>query len=67
MEPDQIMNGISKEIDQILKLMSKAKTPEEKLTYSESVKNLCESLGVFLNLMADMMPYDDDSDDPIPF
>ena len=67
MEPDQIMNGISKEIDQILKLMSKAKTLEEKLTYSEAVKNLCESLGVFLSLMADMMPYDDDSDEQLPF
>jgi len=46
--------------------MGKAKTPEEKLTHSETVKNLCESLGVFLNLMSDVMPYDDDGE-PIPF
>ncbi len=67
MEAEQIMDGISKEIEQILKLMSKAKTPEEKLTYSEAVKNLCESLGVFLTLMTSMMPYDDESDEHLPF
>lgn len=66
MDPEKIMNGISKEIDTALKAMAKAKTPEEKLVYSETVKNLCESLGVFLNLMSNVMPYDDDGE-PIPF
>ncbi len=66
MDPEKIMTGISKEIDVTLKAMGKAKTPEEKLIHSEIVKNLCESLGVFLNLMSDMMPYDDDGE-PIPF
>lgn len=66
MDPEKIMTGISKEIDATLNAMGKAKTPEERLTHSETVKNLCESLGVFLNLMSDMMPYDDD-DEPIPF
>jgi hypothetical protein len=46
--------------------MAKAKTPEEKLAYSETVKNLCESLGVFLNLVSNVMPYDDDGE-PIPY
>ena len=66
MDPEKIMIGISKEIDVTLKAMGKAKTPEEKLKHSEIVKNLCESLGVFLNLLSDMMPYDDDGE-PIPF
>ena len=66
MNPDKIMTDISKEIAVTLKAMGKAKTPEEKRTHSETVKNLCESLGVFLNLMSDMMLYDDD-DGPIPF
>jgi hypothetical protein len=66
MDPEKIMNGISTEIDAALNAMAKAKTPEEKLAYSETVKNLCESLGVFLNLMSDMVPYDDDGE-PIPF
>jgi hypothetical protein len=66
MDPEKIMNGISTEIDAALKAMAKAKTPKEKLAYSETVKNLCESLGVFLNLMSDMVPYDDDGE-PIPF
>ena len=65
MDPEKIMAGISKEIDATLKAMGKAKTAEEKLTHSETVKNLCVSLGVFLDLMSDMAPYDDD--EPIPF
>jgi hypothetical protein len=66
MDPEKIMNGISKEIFTALKAMDKAKTPEEKRMYSEIVKNLCDSLGVFLNLLGDIASYDDD-DKPIPF
>jgi len=60
MDPDKIMTGISEEIDAALKAMRKAKTPEEKLAHSQVVKNLCDSLGVFLNLMSHMVTYDDD-------
>ncbi len=67
MDPEQIMNGISKELNASLKAMAKAETLEEKLKYSEVIKNLCDSLGVFLSLIGDMaLPYDDD-DEPIPF
>ena len=66
MEPDKLMDGISREISTALKAMSKAKTPEEKLLYSEVVKNLCDSLGVFLNLMSDMAFYED-GDELDPF
>jgi hypothetical protein len=51
MDPEKIMSGISKEILSALKSMAKATTPEEKLKYSEIVKNLCDSLGVFLFLI----------------
>jgi len=44
-----------KELDVALKAMSKAKTVEEKVMHSQIVKNLSESLGVFLNLASDMM------------
>jgi len=66
MDREKIMNGISNEILAALAAMAKANTPEEKLRYSEVVKNLCDSLSVFLNLIGDMAPYDDD-DEPIPF
>jgi hypothetical protein len=66
MDPEKIMDGISKEIFTALKAMTKAKSLEEKLMYSEIVKNLCDSLGVFLGLISDMAPYDDDGE-PIPF
>ena len=71
MDPEKMMTGISNEVLTSLKNMGKAKTPEEKLTHSKTIKNLCESLGVFLNLMSDMDLYDDDDHDdddgPIPF
>jgi hypothetical protein len=57
------MTDLSKEISTALKAMAKAKTPEEKLQHSQIVKNLCESLGVFLNLISDMAPYGFDEDD----
>jgi hypothetical protein len=60
MEPDELMTGISKEMSIALKSMAKASTPEEKLIYSEIVKNLSESLGVFLNLMSEMAFMEDD-------
>lgn len=66
MDPEKIMNGISKEILVALKAMEKAKTSEEKHMLSETIKNLCDSLGVFLSLIDDMALYDDE-DESIPF
>lgn len=68
MDPEKIMDGISKEIFVALKAMGKAKTPEEKLMHSKTVKNLCDSLGVFLGLIGNIIQHDDDDDDgSIPF
>ena len=69
MDPEKIMNGISTEIITALKAMKKAETPEERLMHSETVKNLCDSLGVFVSLIGEMASYGDgDGDDePIPF
>jgi len=62
MDPDKIMDGLSKELNFALKAMAKAKDVNEKEVYSRIVKNLCESLGVFLNLATEMMPFDLDDD-----
>ena len=70
MDPDKIMDGLSKELISALKSMSKAKDINEKEVYSRIVKNLCESLGVFLNLASEMMALDSDDDlekEDIPF
>jgi len=69
MEPDKIMDGLSKELIAALKAMAKTKDVNEKETYSRVIKNLCESLGVFLDLASEMMPFDfdDDSKEDIPF
>ncbi|MBT3877536.1 MAG: hypothetical protein HON76_09425 [Candidatus Scalindua sp.] len=66
MEPEKLMDGISKEMNIALKAMGKAKTSEEKLVYSKIVNNLSQSLGVFLSLVSDMGLFDDDGE-PIPF
>lgn len=55
MNPEIIIDNLMKELDVALKAMSKAKTVEEKAVHSQIVKNLSESLGVFLNLASNMM------------
>ncbi|MCG6881915.1 MAG: hypothetical protein LJE96_22565 [Deltaproteobacteria bacterium] len=70
MEPDKIMDGLSKELNSAMKAMSKTKDLNEKEAYSRIIKNLCESQGVFLKLAAEMMPFDIDDDleeEDIPF
>jgi hypothetical protein len=59
---DKIMEGLEKEINSALKSMSKTKDINEKEIYSRIIKNLCESQGVFLNLMSDWMSFDFDDD-----
>ena len=65
MDPDKIMEGLEKELLASLKAMAKTKDLNEKEAYSRIIKNLSESEGVFLNMLAEIMPFgfDDDYDD----
>jgi hypothetical protein len=63
MNPETIIDNLMKELDVALKAMSKAKTVEEKVVHSQIVKNLSESLGVFLNLARNLMENDIDDFD----
>jgi hypothetical protein len=65
MDTTKIIDDISKEICGALKSMSQAKDVSDKESYSRIVKNLCESLDVFLDLNRDMIPYDFDEFDDI--
>ena len=70
MDPDRIMDGLSKELNSALKAMAKAKDVNEKEVYSRIVRNLCESLGVFFNFASEMMSFDPDDElekEDIPF
>ena len=70
MDPDKLMDGLSKELYVALKAMAKTKNLDEKEAQSRIIKNLCESLGVFLNLATEMMPFDLDDDakqEDLPF
>jgi hypothetical protein len=59
-EPQDIMDGISSELGDALNAMAKAKSLDEKLAYSKIVKNLSESLGVFIDLATGAMDMDFD-------
>ncbi|RUM38205.1 MAG: hypothetical protein DSY58_02580 [Desulfobulbus sp.] len=63
MDPELIMDELSRELTDTLKKMRKAKTAEEKLAYSQVVKNLSSSLGVFLGLITNVMDMGFDDDD----
>jgi hypothetical protein len=63
MEPDQIMGDMSTQLSLALKSLAKAKTVEEKVAYSQVVKNLSEAMEVFLNLAADGLMEDYDFED----
>ncbi|MGD9824156.1 hypothetical protein [Desulfobacter sp.] len=70
MDPEEIIFGLTKELAAELKIMSKTKDINTKETHSRIIKNLSQSLGVFFDLMNEMMPYDPDDDDDeegIPF
>ena len=58
MDPDKIMDGLSKELNAALKAMAKSKDVNEKEVHSRIVKNLCQSLGVFFDFASEMMPLD---------
>lgn len=62
MDPEQILEGLSTELNTTLKAMAKTKDVNEKEAYSRILKNLCESMGVFLKLASEMMQYDDDEE-----
>ena len=60
MDPEKLMEALSRELDETLQAMAKAKTLEEKKEYSKIVNNLSQSLGMFLKLASDMMGLDFD-------
>ncbi|MFZ5775432.1 MAG: hypothetical protein ACOY3Z_08125 [Thermodesulfobacteriota bacterium] len=62
MNPEKMMDIMTKELEIALKGLAKAKSVEDKVAYSKVVKNLSESLGVFLGLAGDMMDMEFDED-----
>lgn len=63
MATEEIMESMSTQLTEALKSLAKAKTVEESLAYSQIVKNLSESMGIFLNVAADGMMEDYDFDE----
>jgi hypothetical protein len=63
MATEEIMESMSTQLTEALKSLAKAKTVEEKLAYSQIVKNLSDAMGIFLNIAADGMMEDYDFDE----
>ena len=55
MDPEKIVDGLFDELGALITKISKAKTAEEKLAYSQAIKNLSESLVNILDVLNDMM------------
>lgn len=62
MEFEKLLENLGKEANAALTAIGKTKDVNEKEAYSRIVKNLCESLEIFLNLENEMMPFDDDDE-----
>ena len=58
MDTEKIMENLFKELGVALKAISNAKTVEDKVAHSQIIKNLSESLGVFLDLATTIMEVD---------
>ncbi len=72
MDPEQLMNELGEELHTSIQDMRGAGNIEERVQHSEIVRNLSESMGVFLRLISDVMnadfdgfedDYDDDYDE----
>ena len=55
---EETLNNLFKAILDNINAMSKAKRVEEKVQYSQVVKNLSDSVGVFLNFATEVMSWD---------
>jgi len=63
MATEEIMESMSTQLTEALKSLARAQTVEEKVAYSQIVKNLSEAMGIFLNIAADGMMEDYDFDE----
>ncbi len=60
MEPEQFIEGISRELNAALDAMQNTTSLEEKQQYSEIVKNLTNSLTTLLDTMGSFMHMEED-------
>ncbi|MDD3814199.1 MAG: hypothetical protein PHZ02_06085 [Desulfocapsaceae bacterium] len=63
MDPEKIMEEMSLQLSEALMALKNSTAIEEKVAYSQVVKNLSDAMGVFLNLAADSMMEDYDFED----
>ena len=60
MDPEQLLNALDNELNSSIRDMGREKDLDKRVKQSEIVKNLSESMGVFLRLISDVMSADFD-------
>lgn len=60
MDPEFLLNGILDELEDAIEGMAKSDSVQEKLEYSQIIRNLSMSMGQFLNMAADFMDLEEE-------
>ncbi len=60
MDPEFLLNGILDELEGAIEGMAKSDSVQEKLEYSQIIRNLSMSMGQFLNMAADFMDLEEE-------
>jgi len=60
MDPEFLLNGILDELEDAIEGMAKSGSVQEKLEYSQIIRNLSMSMGQFLNMAADFMDLEEE-------
>jgi len=72
MDPEQLMNALGNELGKSIQDLQREDDLDKRIKKSQIIKNLSESMGVFLRLISDVMSadfdgfeedYDDDYDE----
>ncbi len=68
MDPEQLMNALGNELGKSIQELQREDDLDKRIKKSQIIKNLSESMGVFLRLISDVMSadfdgFDEDYDD----
>ena len=56
-DPEELMSSLTTVVEKNIKELSKMKDVEQRRIQSEVIKNLCSSLGVFFDFIANTMDF----------
>ncbi len=60
MDPDYFMEGILRELQVALEGMENADSVQEKKEYSQIIRNLSQSMGIFFEMASDFVDFEEE-------